>query len=177
MKRVIVAAGFVLLSQNATAIGNVCSESGGFGQKFGASNIKGEVTLKQMNGVTFVPDEAFPPFGYFEAGITRKSGKVWSVSASARFETPEAAKEYRKNLLEAFSSSMKITERVDTRLGETKLYTGSKGFSDTIAGQTKFYHSDGLKIEVSEYTDDKSLLVKCADLELEQKHVSEVMGR
>jgi hypothetical protein len=177
MKPILAAACLAVLSQAAAASGAVCSESGGFGQKFGASSIKGKVTLKQLNGVTFIPEQAMPPFGYFEAGITRKSGKVWSVSASAQFETPEAAGEYREGLVDTLSSSMKITERVDTRLGETKLYTGEKGFSDTISGEKKFFHTDGLKIEISEYIDNKSLLIKCADLELEQKHVSEVMGR
>lgn len=178
MNNTLVGALLVFAAFPATASNLVCSPNGGFGQEFGAQTVSGVVTSIEVSGVTYTPPKAIPPFRYFDAGITPKSRKIWSAAGVAQFESAVAADAYRASLIETFQKTLTVTELVTTELGVTVIYTGSKGSKDTtIFGETKFYHTDGLKIEISIYTDNTNLRVTCSDLVLERLHISEVMAK
>ena len=178
MIKILCAVFLALVTDASVAAESVCSPSEAFGQKFGSGKVVGTVTSRHMNGVSYTPAEAIPPFHDFDAGITPRSQKIWSVSGVAQFESAKASEAYRARLIETFKKSLTVTEFVTTRLGVTEIYTGSKGSKDTNSfGETKFYHTDGLKIEISMYTDATNLSVKCSDLVLERLHISEVMAR
>lgn len=177
MIRILVATLAFSLQEVAMASAPICDGAGGFGQSFGASKIDGVVNVHEMNGVAFTPSKAFPPFGYFEAGMTHKSGKIWSVSAVAEFEKAEDARAFKAHVIEELSSSQTITEKRNGDFGVVELYTGSEGHSDTDGGQKVFYHTAGLKVEVGGDSSDKEVSVSCSNLKLEQQQVSETLGK
>lgn len=152
-----------------------CSAKGAFGQSFGSAGVRGTVQSEMMNGASFLPPDPLPPFTYFEALTTQKTKKVWGARGVSPFPGKAEAVAFSRRLEGEFRSALSVSEVKTTRLGVTEIYTGTGGFKDTVGGEERFYHTDGLLIQIE--PSEKDVMVTCKDLKLEAKQVEEAMGR
>ncbi len=177
MKEISFCAALLLFASSASAepAALPCSAKGAFGQLFGSGKVMGTVQSEMMNGASFLPPDPLPPFTYFEALTTQRTKKVWGARGVSPLPGKSEAVAFSQRLEGDFRSALSVSEVKKTRLGVTEIYTGTGGFKDTVGGEEKFYHTDGLLIQIE--PTEKDVMVTCKDLKLEAKQVEEAMGR
>jgi hypothetical protein len=153
----------------------LCSEKSAFGQTFGTDKVVGKITYRFLNSVYVLPPESWPPFTEFEVGVSRKSKRVFSSLASAKFADEQAAKEFAEQIAQRIRAELPVKDTETENSGAVLLYTGSAGREvESAYVKRSFVHTDGLKVRIRQQ--DRSVSVDCIDLVLRAKHINEVMG-
>lgn len=152
-----------------------CSETGAFGQKFGATEIVGS-TFKGTGDERFIPAVVrMPPFDSQLVAVTQKSRQVFAVTATAAFRDPTAASTYVSALLKRFRTELPIADEEMPDQNNVVLYTDKRGVTETLGGKPVFFHTAGVSIAVE--VQGSTVHVECRDFALHSKHVSEAMAK
>jgi hypothetical protein len=174
----LVTASFAARAEEPAAGPLPCSLVSALGQKFGATQINGEVAHTGPNSVLLAPSVEFPPFRNIEVGISPRSHRIWGVSGNTTFGDLLRAKAFGEALIRRFEAELPIKgKETDPEAGTTILFTGQGKDCSRVSERKGCTYHDGLRIEVrvsDSRPDPPTVFLSCDDLTLEAIHFKEV---
>ncbi|MGH6752364.1 MAG: hypothetical protein ACREVL_02705 [Solimonas sp.] len=152
-----------------------CTADAAFGETFGGSRIHGTVLNRSPSFVSIADNERFSPFKDFLIQIS-PTGIVYSVMGEASFTDAASAQTFINSTIASFSADPGISERIDDPPTYITLYTGKEGSTEVIGKQQRFFHTDGLKIEIHQ-SPKHHVTLDCSNLKAEIRNVNERIQR
>lgn len=141
---------------------NFCTAEGGFGERFGATEINGQSRSRVMNSQTITLPATYAPFTQAEVTVTHLSRRVHTINAIAPYPNEEAAIE----------AALEFEETLEAHFPHSGLNEMEDGFA--------FYSSDpalpgGWKVEIVQFGSEVQFI--CIDRTLYQQTMEELFGR
>lgn len=167
---------FAATSSSSAELSPLCDNKSVLGHEFGSTRIVGKEIMKGPSSVLIELSSPWGPFKTAEINLTLKSRRVWGGGTSVTLEGREDAQKLVNSIVKGLEDSLKISERIDPDKHSVVLYTGH---ARENFGGPKFFHVDGLKIEVSahELSGNRFIVFAlCSELTFERLQSKEVFA-